>query len=215
MERILRFYGAESPGYPARRARRDYFVSAGGELCRAIPAGGGAMVLSGRCFPALAPGILKECRRLGFGAVIVAARPSPAARALSAELCRRVKVYAGKGCFAPGCTMLAEANVWGESLKDTLARAVSEHGSAALYSRAEGERFPLPCSAFPGEALSLRELAEAKENALRIGFSPELCRKYAISSDSLILYDDEESIAAKARLAIEAGAEYIYEEGET
>ena len=214
MERTLCFFRGASPLLPEKYVRRDYFVSAVGELCRALPGGDGAMVLSGKITPELAASVVSECRRRSFGAVILAARPSHSARALSAALCREIKVYAAKGCFSPGCTMLV-APVWGESLKDALCRAITEHGGAALYHRSGAERFTLPVTVQRGEALSPRELRDAAKRALRRSFSPELCRKYIITENSLILYDDGESLAAKAKEVLNAGAELIYEDSPT
>ncbi len=214
MERTLCFFRGTSPLLPEKYVRRDYFVSAGGELCRALPCGGGVMVLSGKITPELAASVVSECRRRSFSAVIMAARPSHSARALSAALCRELRVYAAKGCFTPGCTILVTP-VWGESLKNILSSAISEHGAAALYHRPRAERFTLPVTAQRGESLSPRELCGAAKQALRRAFSPELCRKYIITESSLILYDDEESLAAKAKEALNAGAELICEETPT
>ncbi len=210
-ERSLCFLSGDAPEAPKRLVLRDYFISAAGEVCRVYPGGGGVMLLTGRCAPCFAPGLLSECRRQGLGAVIIASRPSRGARELAAALCREVKVYAEPGCFAPGCTALLTLPVLGASLRDALAQAAAKFGAAALCHRPSCERFSLPCRALRGVAVSLRELSEAKEKALRCGFSPELCRKYVLSAESLILYDDEESFAAKKQEVLSCGAELIYD----
>ena len=106
----------------------------------------------------------------------------------------------------PSGAVILESMISGGSFYEYLEHAIKTYDAPCLYLQPRIVRFPLPCHDGCGE-----DLPCAPSDADNAVFSNELMCKYIFCKNgpSVILIDDEDTLAHKYRAAMELGLHYF------
>lgn len=224
---------AVTAGLPV--AHLAYRLGSGGQLLRAqlpVSLRGGLMALDcvgyqgGGDGDAFCQAVLRECAARRFDGVLcdfegeAAPRCLPLLRPLARALAQRGwPLYVPEVLAQAGgrTRVLISSAISGGTLRQRLAEALELYGAerVALAAERTAEDFLLPARQGAGVPLAPGELEglAARLHPAR-HFSPELCAHYFTYLDRqgrahFVLYDDDESMAAKVRQARETGVRHL------